>query len=158
MMLESEGHDGPKVRLHPPTVFFTALVAGYVIRLFVGGRLPISRALAEGVGGLVLIALGVAISAISRFAERGQPLTPSTPSDALFTDGPYRFSRNPIYLAMVLFGAGFGVATANMWMILTTIIAGAVLHFFVIVREEAYLASRFGPEYEAYRPRVRRWI
>lgn len=153
-------HDkGPKVRLHPPSLLLLALVAGYVIRLFAGGRLPLPHAFAEGLGGLViLIALAIVMTSVSAFAEAGETLRPETPSRQLFTKGPYRYSRNPIYFAMMLFGAGFGIATSNIWMILTTAIAGLAIHFFVILREEEYLQDRFGEEYEIYRRQVRRWI
>lgn len=151
--------NGPKVRLHPPSVMFVALLAGYAIRLFAGGRLPLPHAFAEGLGGLIVLAsLALIISAVSAFAEAGEKLRPETPKDHLFTKGPYRFSRNPIYFAMMMFGAGFGIATSNVWIILTTALAGAVIHVFAILPEERYLSERFGEEYEAYRRSVRRWI
>lgn len=151
--------DGPKVTLHPPTVMFVALVAGYAIRLFAGGRLPLPHAFAEGFGGLLILgAIAIIMSAVSSFAETGEALRPQTPSNHLFTKGPYKFSRNPIYLAMMIFGAGFGVATSNIWIILTTALAGLAIHFLVILREEEYLSERFGEEYAAYRRQVRRWV
>ena len=151
--------DRPSVPIHPPTVLFAALVLGYVIRLFVGGRMPLPRAFAEGVGGaLILVSLGLVISAVSRFAEEGETLKPDTPSRSLLREGPYRFSRNPIYLAMMLFGTGFGVATSNIWIILTTLSFGVLLHFLVIKPEENYLSRRFGEEYDEYKRIVRRWI
>jgi len=151
--------DRPKTFIHPPTVFYIALIIGYILRLIFGGRLPIPRPFAEGAGGLlIIIAIGIAISAISAFAEGGETLKPDTPSRRLFTSGPYRYSRNPIYLAMMAFGVGFGVATANAWIILTTAIAGVLFHFLVIAPEERYLRQRFGDEYEVYRKSVRRWF
>ncbi len=151
--------DRPDVKLHPPTALFFALIAGYLIRLFAGGRLPIPRAFAEGLGGLMIIlALGLVLSSVQIFAEKGQGLRPATPAGELFQKGPYKFSRNPIYLAMVIFGTGFGIATSNVWIIVTTAIVGLIFHFFVILPEERYLARRFGAEYDAYRSRVRRWI
>ena len=159
MNASSEDEDRPAVRIHPPTVLFIALVAGYVIRLFVGGRMPLPRAFAEGLGGLlIIVSLGLVLSAVSIFAEKGQGLRPATPASALFQKGVYKFSRNPIYLAMVLFGSGFGIATSNVWIIVTTAIAGLMFHFLVIKPEEAYLARKFGDEYAAYKGRVRRWI
>lgn len=158
-MRTNDEADRPAVKLHPPTIIFVALVAGYVIRLFVGGRLPLPRAFAEGVGGLlIIIAIGLVLSAVQIFAEQGQGLRPATPASALFRKGPYKFTRNPIYLAMMIFGAGIGVATSNVWIILTTALAGALIHFRVILPEEAYLERKFGEEYAAYRAKVRRWI
>lgn len=151
--------DKPAVKIHPPSLLFLALVAGYVIRLFVGGRLPLPRAFAEGLGGLlIIISLGLAMAAIRIFTEKGQGLRPATPASALFQKGPYKFSRNPIYLAMMLFGAGFGVATSNVWIIITTAAAGVIIHFMAILPEEAYLERKFGEEYSVYKARVRRWL
>lgn len=151
--------DRPAVKLHPPTVLFIALVSGYVIRLFVGGRMPLPRAFAEGVGGLlVIVSLGLVLSAVQIFAEKGQGLRPATPAGELFQKGPYKFTRNPIYLAMMLFGAGFGIATSNVWIIITTAVAGIIIHFLAILPEEEYLERKFGEEYAAYKARVRRWI
>jgi len=151
--------DRPKVWFHPPTVLFAALVIGFGVRVAVGGYLPLPRVFAEGVGGLlILVALGIVISAVSAFAAGGEELKPDTPSKQLFSNGPYRFSRNPIYLSMMLFGVGFGVATSNVWIILTTAFAGLLFHFFVILPEERYLTDKFGEEYEAYKKVVRRWV
>ncbi|OFX05903.1 MAG: hypothetical protein A3E78_05450 [Alphaproteobacteria bacterium RIFCSPHIGHO2_12_FULL_63_12] len=158
-MQTNEAADKPAVKLHPPTIIFLALVAGYVIRLFVGGRLPLPRAFAEGVGGLlIIVGLGLMMAATRIFIEHAQPLPPATPAKTLFLKGPYKFTRNPIYLAMMIFGAGFGVATSNVWIILTTALAGALIHFRVILLEEAYLQRKFGEEYAAYKAKVRRWI
>ena len=151
--------DRPRTVLHPPTVMMIALTSGFLLRVFFGGYLPLPRAFAEGVGGLMVIfALGVFTAAVSAFAAGGEALKPDTPSKQLFVNGPYRFSRNPIYLAMMLFGIGFGVATSNLWIILTTALSGLLFHFFVILPEERYLEDKFGPEYETYKNAVRRWI
>ncbi len=152
--------DCPDVAIHPPTIFFAALLFGFVLRIFLGGQLDfMPRILAEGLGGLLVLAgLGIAISSISAFAEGGETLRPATPSNQLFTGGSYRYSRNPIYLAMVLFGVGFGIATLNLWIVVFSAVAGAIFNFFVIPPEEQYLARRFGEDYAAYRRTVRRWI
>lgn len=151
--------DKPVVTLHPPTVLFVALLAGYLVRLFAGGRLPLPRAFAEGLGGLlIIVALGLLMAAIRIFVENAQPLAPATPAKALFLKGPYKFTRNPIYLAMMIFGVGFGIATSNVWIIITTAIAGTLFHFLVILPEEAYLERKFGGEYAAYKMKVRRWL
>jgi protein-S-isoprenylcysteine O-methyltransferase Ste14 len=159
MMMNTNDEDHPHVSIHPPTVFFSALLIGYIIRVFAGGWLAMPRILAEAAGGVLLLgAVVLVVTAISAFAEAGETLPPGTPSRQLFTGGVYRYSRNPIYLAMMMFGVGFGIATLNVWIIATTITAGVIFNFFVIPPEEAYLARRFGPEYDHYRTKTRRWI
>ncbi|GJL94738.1 MAG: protein-S-isoprenylcysteine methyltransferase [Hyphococcus sp.] len=151
--------DQPNVAIHPPTIFFSALLIGFIIRIFAGGWLPLPRLIGEGFGGLMMLgALVMAVTAISAFAEGGETLRPASPSQQLFTSGPFQFSRNPIYLAMMLFGAGFGVATLNLWIVLTTLGAGVIFNFFVIPQEEDYLARRFGAVYDHYRSNTRRWV
>lgn len=151
--------DKPDVSLHPPTVFLVLLLSGYVLKVFLGGVLPVRPIIAEGVGGLIVLAsLYFAIAAIASFSEKGETLRPDSPSQGLICDGVFEYSRNPIYLAMVLFGLGFGLATTNLWMILTSFATGAILHFLVIPNEEDYLDRRFGGEYRDYCGRVRRWL
>ena len=158
-MMADHSSDHPDVNIHPPTVFFSALIIGFIIRVFAGGWLALPRVFAEGLGGLiVLVALGAAISSISTFAESGETLKPSTPSNQLFTGGAYQYSRNPIYLAMILFGVGFGIATLNLWIIIMSVLTGVIFNFLVIPQEEDYLQRRFGAEYEIYKERVRRWL
>lgn len=155
----SETEDKPDVSIHPPTIFLSALIIGYVIRIFAGGWLPLPRLVAEAVGGVLLVAaLVIAVKAISAFAQSGEQLPPGTPSRSLLVEGAYRFSRNPIYLAMVLFGLGFAIATLNLWIILTTLCAGLIVNFMVIPQEEAYLERKFGIDYREFRERTRRWL
>lgn len=158
-MIDAQEEKGPAVRLHPPFLVFGALMAGYLIRLFAGGRMPLPRAFAEGLGGLlIIVGLGFIMAAVNQFNQAGERLRPETPSRQLLTHGIYRASRNPIYLGMMIFGAGFGVATSNIWIIVTTAIAGLAIDVFVIAQEEKYLAAKFPTEFADYRRRVRRWI
>ena len=157
----SESHeDHPEVSLHPPSIFISALLIGFIMRVFLGGFMSlVPGVVGEGIGGAMMVAaLMLAVASISTFAEAGETLRPATPSRQLFTEGPYRRSRNPIYLAMTLFGVGFGVATLDLWIILASLCAAALINFLVIPQEEAYLARRFGAEYALYRERTRRWL
>lgn len=157
--MSEPAQDQPDVAIHPPTVFFSALIIGFIIRIFAGGWLPLPGLLGEGLGGiLMLAALVLMVSSISAFAETGETLRPATPSNALLTDGAYRYSRNPIYLAMIVFGVGFGVATLNLWIIITTALGGVIINFMVIPQEEAYLERKFGVDYREFKERVRRWV
>jgi len=151
--------DKPDVVIHPPTIYFAALLIGFVVRGFAGGALPLPDLVAEGVGGVFLIsALILMVPSVSAFAEAGESLPPATPSRVLLTGGAYRYSRNPIYLAMTLFGVGFGVATENLWIVLASLAAAAIINFFVIPAEEAYLERQFGIDYREFKERVRRWL
>ena len=153
------GEDKPDVAIDPWTVFIAMTVLGFVVRVFVGGWLPLPQILAEGLGGMIIMgAFGFALWSISIFVEGGETMRPATSSGQLFTSGPFRFSRNPIYLAMVLFGIGFGLATHNLWIVSSGFLTGLVFHFFIIPGEEDYLKRRFGSEYADYCDGVRRWL
>jgi protein-S-isoprenylcysteine O-methyltransferase Ste14 len=80
------------------------------------------------------------------------------PTAAIVKVGPYRFSRNPIYLAFSLFRTGIALVVNDAWILVTLLPAISVMSFVVIPREERYLEARFGEEYARFRASVRRWF
>ena len=150
--------DNAGVIAPPPLIFLSALAVGFVlghslprVSLPVEMQLPI---------GLVTLGGGVSLmrSFVQAFASAGTPLDPYKPSEAIVTGGPYRFSRNPGYLGMVLTYAGISVLTNSPWALAPLPVAVALIDRGVIAREERYLARKFGEPYLAYTRRVRRWI
>jgi protein-S-isoprenylcysteine O-methyltransferase Ste14 len=109
---------------------------------------------------LLLLGLGIAVSGVVSFRRSKTTVSPTNPggASAMVHTGPYRFSRNPMYLGMLLglgavalhFKSGVSLATLPLFV--------AYLSRFQIVPEERFLAAKFGPIYEAYRQRVRRWV
>jgi protein-S-isoprenylcysteine O-methyltransferase Ste14 len=90
---------------------------------------------------------------------RGHASIPTNkPTDAIVAGGPFRFSRNPIYLSMILLQIGVGVWTKSLWFFVLAAISVALLTWGVIMREERYLEQKFGDKYLSYKSRVRRWI
>ena len=83
---------------------------------------------------------------------------PDRPTSTLVEAGPFRFSRNPIYLGFLVFAAGVALRWASLWGWLAVLAAFVALDRCVIAREERYLAARFGAAYAEYRARVRRWL
>lgn len=80
------------------------------------------------------------------------------PTTVLITDGPFRFSRNPGYLALSLLYAGIAVIADSLWVLALLAPALFVMHYGVIAREELYLERKFGSQYLEYKARVRRWL
>jgi protein-S-isoprenylcysteine O-methyltransferase Ste14 len=80
------------------------------------------------------------------------------PATAFVRSGPYRFSRNPIYLAFSLLQLGLALLINSLTMVMTLALAVAVMALVVIPREERYLAQRFPSEYSAYKASTRRWL
>ena len=100
----------------------------------------------------------MALSALRTFKAAGTNVHPSEPALTIVRGGPYRFSRNPMYLALCLVQAGIGFLL-NDWITLLFVVPLAlVLHFGVILPEERYLEAKFGEQYLALRRKVRRWI
>jgi protein-S-isoprenylcysteine O-methyltransferase Ste14 len=106
-----------------------------------------------GLSGLFLI-----LWSARRFIGAGTPLPPYRPTTALVTEGPYRRSRNPIYLGMALVYVGVVCATASLGALALLPAVILVMEFGVIRREERYLERRFGGAYRDYKARVRRWL
>ncbi|MEM1194141.1 MAG: isoprenylcysteine carboxylmethyltransferase family protein [Pseudomonadota bacterium] len=149
----------PAVWVHPPYLMLAVFISGFALRVGVGGHLPLPRVLGEGLGtALIILAIVLIQLAVATFVDGGEELRPPTPSRQLFTKGLYARTRNPIYLAMLLLGAGIGFATLNLWTLILTALAGVVLFYFVIKPEEHYLEERFGEDYQAYTNQVRRWF
>ena len=102
---------------------------------------------------IALFAYSVAV-----FRAAGTPVPAGKPTTAIVRTGPYRFSRNPIYLAFSLFQLGIAIWVNSLWLVATLVAAVALMHYVVISREEQYLERRFGAEYVEYKASVRRWL
>jgi protein-S-isoprenylcysteine O-methyltransferase Ste14 len=157
----SEPRDAAAVRFPPPLIpLATILLGGLLDRVWpidLGFELP--AAIRYAAGGLVVtFALTLASWAITHFRASDQNEKPWTPTTAIVDAGPYRFTRNPMYLAMVLLCVGAAILLANEWILALTPICAFALWWFAIRPEEAYLESKFGEGYRAYTRRVRRWL
>jgi protein-S-isoprenylcysteine O-methyltransferase Ste14 len=154
-------NDHADVAVMPPLLFLGALIAGALLSYLVpiGPGLGSANGLALTVG-LIFVTLGFALVALSgrSFHRAGTSVVPSEPSTALVTTGPYRYTRNPIYIGFVLAYFGFAIVLTSMWVLLLLIPVLAVMQRGVVVPEEAYLARKFGDAYRKYQARVPRWL
>ena len=107
---------------------------------------------------IALLAVTPFIWAIRTFRLAGTPVPGNRPTTSIVKSGPYRFSRNPIYLAFSLGEAGLALAADDAWLLVTLLPTLSIMSFVVIPREERYLAARFGEEYTTYKARVGRWL
>jgi protein-S-isoprenylcysteine O-methyltransferase Ste14 len=112
------------------------------------------------VSGSVLIVLAVALAVWGRRAMTrvGTDPDPRRPSTALALDGPFGFSRNPLYVSLTLFYVGLTLAVNTLWPLVLLPFVLFTIQRGVVEREERYLEQKFGDAYRAYRGRVRRWI
>jgi len=154
--------DAARVRVFPPGVPLITILLGQVLQRFwpIGQSLELPALLRYGVGGLVVAAaiLGLGLRAVRTMRATGQDENPWKPTPSLIESGPYRFTRNPMYLQVLIVCVGFALLLRNPWILILTPLAAWILQRFAILPEEAYLERRFGEEYLAYRRRVRRWI
>jgi protein-S-isoprenylcysteine O-methyltransferase Ste14 len=148
----------PRVRVMPPVYLLAAIVVMAALDWLVpgSGSLPVPwrwLGLVPLIGGLLLGGL-----AASRFRKHQTTIKPGQVSNLLMTDGPYRLTRNPIYVGMVLVLAGVALLLGGLaeWFVLPVFIWLIARN--VIPVEESMLEERFGQEYHDYRASVRRWI
>ena len=110
-------------------------------------------------GALVFVlALALAIWAMDTMTRAGTNVPTNRPTTTIVESGPYRFTRNPIYIGMFGGLIGLGIAFDNLWLPLMLVPFALVIRYGVVAREEAYLERRFGEPYRGYRRRVRRWL
>lgn len=155
---EAKQPDHAGVAFHPPLLLLVSLAVGFLLRWLV--RLPALALPASAKIGAAIVALsfGIFFWAVATMLRGHASIPTNTPTDVIVTRGPYRFSRNPIYLSMILLHVGVGVWTGSLWFFILAAVCVALLTLGVIVREERYLERKFGGEYLSYKSRVRRWI
>ena len=150
--------DHASVAAHPPYVYLASIVVGWTLHLLVpvtfvpgGAGTPI---------GLAMIALAFAIFGLAnrQFSAVGTTIPTNTPTSAIATRGPYRFSRNPIYVALSLLHLGIAFWVDSVWLLATLSATFVFMNVGVVAREERYLETKFGEEYLRYKRSVRRWL
>lgn len=142
----------------PPFYLFGGLALMLVFHFFLPGERIISMPWDLAGAALMVAGLALTITAARSFHKADTPVRPFEKSTALVTHGPFRLSRNPMYLGMVsaLAGTAILLGTLTPWVVPP--VFAAVIHHFFIIPEEKLMEQTFGDEYQAYRSRVRRWI
>jgi protein-S-isoprenylcysteine O-methyltransferase Ste14 len=162
MSTNTESQNTAGIPFPPPLAFLGGLGLGFALQHFFPvhiqrGSLGID--VLERIGeALVLAAVALASSAfISLRLARTSPF-PERPTTSLVVRGPFRFTRNPLYVSMSLVHTGVSVFANALWPLLFLVPAVLSIRYLVIAREERYLTRRFGADYGAYCRRVRRWL
>lgn len=142
----------------PPVLFLVALLVQAALHVV----LPVFRVIppAWGFAGIavILIGLGVMVAADRQFKSADTAVSPHKRPSALVTDGVFRWSRNPMYLGMILTLFGGAVAWGTLTPFLVPPALAWILSQRFIQSEESVLSDTFGPDYERYQGRVRRWL
>lgn len=144
--------------MRPPFIYLSAIVLGLLLHLVWPVRL-VSRAVRLPLGGTaVLVAIALFLYAVRTFRTAGTPVPGNRPTTTIVRRGPYRWSRNPIYLSFSLFQFGIAFWVNSLWLLVTLMSSVALMSLVVIPREEQYLETRFPSDYLPYKASVRRWL
>jgi protein-S-isoprenylcysteine O-methyltransferase Ste14 len=158
--LETDTQDRPSIILPPPLTFVAFLCAGFLldyffpIKLFRLSWMP--RIICSGI--LFVISGYLALGSIGVLLRTKTPFDPSKPTVKIVHQGPFRASRNPMYLALVFLLAAVAFFTGSLWLCLAVPALLMVLDISAVRPEENYLEYNFGGRYLAYKAKVRRWL
>lgn len=155
----SNGERDSAGAVFPPPLIF---VVGFAVAYLIHRRFPLpfpDSSLLNFIGGLFVgFAITLMIVAASELSSSSTTMLPYRPTTAIVETGPYRHTRNPIYVADTLAYIGLSLVTDLIWPLILLPIVLIIVDRGVIAREERYLSRKFGAEYDSYRSRVRRWI
>jgi protein-S-isoprenylcysteine O-methyltransferase Ste14 len=156
--MKSRDHAG--VFVPPPLLFVIPLVVASMVHARRPWPIADGRSLVLTLGSFI-IATGITIGLASVYSFRKAKTTvlpAGRPTTAIVESGPYRFTRNPMYLAMSCAYVGLALLLNNLWALLLLPFVLVVVDLFVIRREERYLTAKFGEPYREYCARVGRWF
>jgi protein-S-isoprenylcysteine O-methyltransferase Ste14 len=156
MPTSSPDHSG--VAVPPPLLYAIPLAAGLLLH-----RAHPIVLMPRGVAvplGLLLVALGLGLGgfAMASFLRARTSPIPVKPTTAIVETGPYRLTRNPMYVGLAALYLGITLWVDSLWPILFLPVVLFTIQRFVIAREERYLEGKFGDQYRGYKARVRRWL
>ena len=155
----NEKPDTAQVAFRPPLALALAILAALLLDWFLTATfVPFSIRRGWAGGAIVVLALTLAAWAIVTITRAGSNVPTNQPTTVIVDSGPYRFSRNPIYLAMFLLLVGLAIWLDTLWLLATLAVFAWVIRYGVVAREEAYLERKFGEPYRGYCARVRRWL
>lgn len=153
---KNEDHAGV---IAPPPVLY---IGGFGLALLMQQWIPLNygRGLYTLAAGALMIGTAIVFAGwASRLMRRsGTHINPSKPTTVIVSEGPYRVSRNPLYVSLTLFYIGISLWVSTLWTFILLPLIIIVMQYGVIEREERYLEAKFGGEYVEYKERVRRWI
>ncbi len=150
--------DNPNIRIPPPLIFLLFILTGLGLDHFY--PIPLLNGPIKWILFFTLLFLSLSIAGLSiyLFKKNKTEVIPWKPASFLVVDGPYKYSRNPMYFSFVLFGIALSFVFSNGWILISMIPFALVIDKMVIAKEEEYLKRRFGQKYLDYLKKVRRWI
>jgi protein-S-isoprenylcysteine O-methyltransferase Ste14 len=151
--------DAPAFRLWPPLALGVPLLVGVTLTATVGDPFSLPHPAARVVGVVLCVVFAIWNGwTLRMMAANRTAILPGDATTTILDRGPFRVSRNPLYVGLILLDVGLALLWPSTWALLCVPVGVALLFWGAIVPEERYLSAKFGDEYAAYRRRVRRWI
>ncbi len=156
--MTSEQRDAPGVVVFPPLLFGGTLLVGLLLH-WMWPIHPFPARLARVLGAILVVPCIV----LARWGEMtmrraGTNVLPSQPTLAIVSDGPFRYTRNPLYVSTAGLYLAFSLLFDALWPLALFLPMALVLRYGIVGREERYLEAKFGEPYRTYQARVRRWL
>jgi len=159
---ESPDNESPGVIFPPPLILLTFLAAGSLLQFIFPLSLlaPFSVGSLQFYGGLAIMlsGIGLAIWGVRTFSKAGTNVATHQAALLVVVGGPYKFTRNPMYMGMQILLVGVGIMFSSEWFLLLWPVFFIILRFGVVAREERYMKDKFGEQYVALLNNTRRWI
>jgi protein-S-isoprenylcysteine O-methyltransferase Ste14 len=150
--------DNPGVLIPPPAYIAAVIALAFGLDIMWPIHLEYQSALVWMGYSIVLASIVILLLCAWQFHRHATDIRPHKPATCMIKAGPYRYSRNPIYLCFLLLQLGYGLAVLQVWTLLLLPVSYLVLRYHVIAREEAYLGRIFGAKYLQFCTEVRRWL
>ena len=149
-----------QVWFFPPYLVFLGLIISFLLEFFVYRNQIFDNSIIFRFLGIILTiaAILLFVKSVRIFNLRKEKIHPRSISTQIFKDGPFQFSRNPIYLAMFVLLIGVGLTLNSLWFLYSGLVVAIMIHYGVIIPEENYLEKEFGKDYLEYKKTVRRWL
>lgn len=151
--------DAPAFRIWPPVALGLPLAAGLVISAWVGDPVPVATTTTRWVGWALVVGFGLWNGwTLAYMSTHRTAVLPGAATVLVLQTGPFRLSRNPLYVGLIALDVGWALLADSFWALLFVPIGVAALWWGAVRPEERYLSEKFGAEYDSYRTSVRRWL
>ena len=155
-----DGKDHDNIVAHPPVIFGIVLVVGFLLhKCFPLTIMSHAGTLSKVLAGILFVIAGIIMVSGTRLMLRKKTdPRPDRATTTIVTEGFYRYSRNPLYLSLMLIYSGIAIYANSLWLLFLLPLLFLGLERGVVLREERYLEGKFGDEYVQFKRKVRRWI
>ena len=156
--MQDKNPDHPRIIARPPFIYFAFIIIGAVLNRWWPMKMKLGGLSLPLGWGFIAVGLSLMTWGVLVMKKANTPVDPHETPTALVVRGPFRFSRNPLYISLTLIYIGIAVLLRDGWIFCLLIPLLMAMYYGVILREEEYLEKNFEEEYWKYKRTVRRWI